>query len=184
MQHTLNTLLRFYPLTSTREICDSTVCHRCNLAFGRLWNHENLNRATHDNLHHVFSGTSARALGLLASSGRQQAVLDNRYRSMLTQEDLERLRDIPIFVFSGVGNNVYRPSSTLKTYQILTARGAAVNRKTFPGLGHLDCWMSKKAAAPGGVYESVEEEVRKAFFPCCRCRRGGLERKSNIANCV
>lgn len=163
VQHTLDALLRFYPLTSTREICTSTVCHRCNLAFRRLWNHDNLNKATHDNLHHVFGGTSAHMLGFLARSGRQQEVLNNEYHSILTQENLERLRDIPILLFSGADNNVYRPGSTLKTYRILKARGATVTRKTFPDLGHLDCWMSEKAAAPGSVYESVEEEVRKAF---------------------
>jgi hypothetical protein len=161
IQSILDTVLRFYPLNSRSEFCSSTACHRCNLAFGRLWNHRNLNKATHDNLQHVFGGTSSTCLEHLASGGRRQTVLDNNYRSLVTEENLERLRGIPIFLFSGADNNVFKAISTLKTYHVLKARGETVGRREFEGFGHLDCWMSERSADV--VYSAIEEEMHKAL---------------------
>lgn len=59
LQSTLDTVLRFYPVGSREEICNSPICHRCELAFGRLWNHRNLNKATHDNQHNIYGGMSS-----------------------------------------------------------------------------------------------------------------------------
>lgn len=162
VQSALDTSLRFYPLDSKSEICTSTVCHRCDLAFGRLWNHRNLNKATHDNQNLIFHGTSSTCLEHLASGGRRRTVLDNDYRSLVTEENLERLSGIPIFLFSGEDNQVFKASSTLKTYQLLKARGETVSRKVFAGFGHLDCWMSENSAKV--VYASIETEVRKVMF--------------------
>jgi fermentation-respiration switch protein FrsA (DUF1100 family) len=88
-------------------------------------------------------------------------VLDDGYRSLVTDGNLERLRGLPIFLFSGADNNVFKAASTLKTYRVLKARGETVSRKVFPGLGHLDCWMSEKSADT--VYRAVEEEVRRVM---------------------
>jgi hypothetical protein len=35
IQQILNQTLRFYPVESRKEICNSVVCHRCDLVFGR-----------------------------------------------------------------------------------------------------------------------------------------------------
>jgi hypothetical protein len=161
IQSLLDNVLRFYPLSSRSEICGSTACHRCNLAFGRLWHHRNLNKATHDNLQHVFGGTSSTCLEHLASGGRRQTVLGNDYRSLVTEGNLERLRGIPIFLFSGADNNVFKATSTLKTDQVLKARGETVSRREFEGFGHLDCWMSEGSAAV--VYPAIEKEMCKAM---------------------
>lgn len=163
VQSALDALLRFYPLSSRREICTSSVCHRCNLVFGRLWNHANLNKATHDNLHHVFGGVSAVCMEHLALSGKKRAVIDRSGKSMSTEEGLRRLKGIPMFLFSGSDNNIYHASSTVETWRVLEARGEIVRRCEFEGLGHLNCWMSEKAAAPGGVYETVKAEVRRVM---------------------
>jgi hypothetical protein len=161
LQSMLDTVLRFYPVGSREEICNSPICHRCELAFGRLWNHRNLNKATHDNQHYIYEGLCSRCLEHLASGGRRQTVLDNDYRSLVTEDNLERLRGIPIFLFSGADNNVFKAVSTLKTYKFLKARGEMVSWKEFPSFGHLDCWMSERSADT--VYKAVEEEVRKVM---------------------
>lgn len=163
IQATLDTLLRFYPVTSTREICNSNVCHRCLLPFGRLWNHSNLNAATHENLHRIFGGVSIRCVEHLARSGRQQAVVDGDSRSLLTDGNLQRLSGIPVLLISGADNNVYSADSTLKTLRILRERSACVRRKVFADVGHLCGWMGERGAEPGGVYETVEAEVRRVM---------------------
>lgn len=161
IQATLDTLLRFYPVTSTREICNSNVCHRCLLPFGRLWNHSNLNAATHENLHRIFGGVNIRCVEHLARSGRQQAVLDGDSRSLLTDGNLQRLSGIPVLLISGADNNVYSADSTLKTLRVLRERSACVRRKVFADVGHLCGWMGERGAEPGGVYETVGAEVRR-----------------------
>jgi predicted esterase len=88
-------------------------------------------------------------------------VLDDNYRSLVTEDNLERLRGLPIFLFSGADNNVFKSTSTLKTYKFLKARGETVSWKEFPGFGHLDCWMSERSADT--IYKAVEEEVRKVM---------------------
>ena len=88
-------------------------------------------------------------------------MLDNDYRSLVTEKNLERLRGIPIFLFSGADNNVFKAISTLKTYEVLKGRGEMVSRKEFPGFGHLDCWMGEKSADT--VYKAIAEEVRKVM---------------------
>jgi hypothetical protein len=115
VQSLLDNLLRFYPLNYRSAICSSTACHRCNLTYDRLWNHRNLDKATHDNMQHVFGGTSSTCLEHLASGGRRQTVLDDDYRLLVTEENLERPKGIPVFLFSGADNNVSKAASTLKT---------------------------------------------------------------------
>lgn len=163
IQRAIDVILRFYPQTNKRESCDSIVCHRCNLVFGRLWNHANLNAATHTHLHEVFGGVHTRCVQHLAISGQRRAVLDNDHHSLVTDENLRRLRKIPILVFGGADNNVYSPISTRETCRVLEQRGGAVRMKIFEGLGHLDCWMSERAASKGSVYDTVVEEVRRVM---------------------
>lgn len=171
IQSALDTLLRFYPVTSAREICNSNVCHRCLLPFGRLWNHENLNATTHENLHRIFGGVSIRCVEHLARSGRQQAVLDGDSRSLLTEGNLQRLSGISILLISGADNNVYSADSTLKTLRVLRERGGCVQRKVFADVGHLCGWMGESGAEPGGVYETVEGEVRRVMDSRCKVVR-------------
>lgn len=161
VQSLLDTLLRFYPVGSRSEICSSAACHRNNLAWGRLWNHRNLNKATHDDIHHLLGGTSGTCLDHLADGGSRQTVLDNQYRSLVTEEGLERIRGTPMFLFSGKDNAVFKAESTLKTYRVLKARGETVRRKEFEGFGHMDCWMGERAKDV--VYPAIEEEVSRVM---------------------
>ena len=97
-------------------------------------------------------------------------MLDNDYRSLVTEEHLERLSGIPIFMFSGEDNRVFKATSTLKTYEVLKSRGEKVSRKVFAGFGHLDCWMSEGSAE--AVYEPIEGEVRKVMARTSAQRSG------------
>lgn len=111
LQQILNQVVRFYPVESKAEICDSVVCHRSSLVFGRLvicaltlitapviehyqvltlcaspfrslWTHKNLNEATHRELANFLGGTSMRSLGHLMSIGRLGHVITNPPKSI------------------------------------------------------------------------------------------------------
>lgn len=68
-----------------------------------------------------------------------------------------------MLVFGGADNNVYSPESLRETCRVLEQRGEAVRMKVFEGLGHLDCFMSERAASKGCVYDTVVEEVRRVM---------------------
>ncbi|CAM1504954.1 Fc.00g025450.m01.CDS01 [Cosmosporella sp. VM-42] len=161
VQQLLNQVLRLYPAGSGRETCRSVVCHRSELAFGRLWTHKNLNEATHRNLDRFLGGTSMRSLGWLMRAGRVERVITNEpgHVDLVTPENIDRLKGIPILFLSGTGNMVFTAENTDMSFTTLcNAHGKQwYEREVFAGKGHLDAWMG--ANAYQDVYPRVQEHV-------------------------
>jgi hypothetical protein len=149
VQRIINQALRFYPVGSARETCQSVVCHRSSLVFGRLWTHANLNEETHANLEHFLGGTSMRSLAWLMKAGSQEHVTVNEpsSESLVTPENIHRLKGIPILFLSGTGNMVFTAENTDRSYSTLCrAHGRQwYQREVFQGKGHLDAWMGSSA---------------------------------------
>lgn len=166
-QQLVNQLLRFYPDTRS-EMCNNVSCHRCSLVFGRLWNHRNLNEATHRQINRFFGGVNMTLLHLLMQMGVRGFVTSNSplFKELTTPTNIERLRGIPIMLFSGGDNHVLSPEATERTYTILRDTfGTDDNlyeRHVVPGYGHLDCWMGREA------YKDVFPMVRKTVDRVCR----------------
>src|SRR5262249_8406418 len=100
----------------------------------------------------------------LVAMGTKGEVLDNDRRSLVTEENMERLRGLPIFFFSGSENAVFSVTATLASYTALRMKfddPEGLERIEFPGRGHLDCWMGEDAAARGGVFDQVRRRVDK-----------------------
>ncbi|RDL32056.1 uncharacterized protein BP5553_09458 [Venustampulla echinocandica] len=161
-QQFLNQILRFYP-DSRSEICNNVSCHRCSLVFGRLWNHRNLNEATHRQINRFFGGVNMTLLHTLMQMGYRGCVTTNGplFEELDTPDNLARLKGIPIMLFSGSDNKVLTPESTEKTYGILrdTFGSVGYERHVVQGYGHLDCWMGREAYKD--VYPIVREQVDK-----------------------
>jgi hypothetical protein len=62
--------------------------------------------------------------------------------------NLDHLKHIPIFFFSGSENAVFTPEATDMSYTTLRSKfdEGQYERDVFDGFGHLDCWMGEKAA--------------------------------------
>lgn len=161
VQQILDQVLRFYPVGPRREICNSVACHRGSLAYGRMWNHRNLNAATHSRLHKFFGGVHTRCMEHLALCGVRQTVLDAQGRSLVSERNLQRLRGLRIFLFTGGDNVVYDPESTVRSWELLSRmlRKEKVGMKIFDGVGHLDAWMGDKGVEKGGIFETIEAEI-------------------------
>lgn len=161
VQRALNQVLRLYP-QSRREMCANAACHRCSLVFGRCWNHENLNEATHRQIDRFFGGVNMRLLNLLMKMGYEGHAMSNapEYAPLDTPENVERLRGVPFLLFVGRDNAVLSVESTERTYEMLTdafGDGSQYKRRVVPGYGHLDPWMGRNAWKD--VYPFVREEV-------------------------
>lgn len=159
-QQFLNQLLRFYPDTRA-EMCNNVSCHRCSLVFGRLWNHRNLNEATHRQINRFFGGVNMTLLNLLMQMGHRGHVTANAplYTALDTEKNIRRLQGIPFLLFSGSDNKVLTPESTDRTYSILRDTFGEDNytRQVVPNYGHLDCWMGRQAYKD--VFPMLREEV-------------------------
>jgi hypothetical protein len=147
-QRLLDILLRFYPVGHPRDLCTSTACHRTSFAFGLLWNHENLSVALHDNIHQFFAGTHTKLMKHVVGMGTQGICMDNDWRSLVIEGNLQRLEGLPILFISGTDNQVFDPKSTLKDYGLLRRRfGERLYRRFLAeGYGHLDPIVGKSAA--------------------------------------
>ncbi|KAH7393666.1 hypothetical protein BKA64DRAFT_578312 [Cadophora sp. MPI-SDFR-AT-0126] len=159
-QQLLNQILRFYP-DEREEICNNVSCHRCSLIFGRLWNHRNLNEATHRQINRFFGGVNMTLLHLLMRMGYHGHVTTNGplFTPLTTPHNLHRLKNIPILFFSGSDNKVLTPESTDKSYTVLRDMFGTrdYSRHVVQGYGHLDCWMGRRAYKD--VFPMLREEV-------------------------
>ena len=128
------------------ERCTSPVCHRISFLYALLYEHDQLNQATHDALHEMFGVANIGAfehLALLVRKGRILAA-DG---SDAYLPHLHRLA-IPIAFIHGAENQCYLPKSTEITYNLLRKKNGAslYARQVIPNYGHIDCIFGKNAA--------------------------------------
>ncbi|GKT78487.1 glucose-methanol-choline oxidoreductase [Colletotrichum tofieldiae] len=161
LQQAINQVLRFYPVGHRNEICNSVVCHRSSLVFGRLWSHKGLNEATHAQLENFIGGTSMASLNHLMYQGTHEYATDSQNENLVTPQNIARLKGLPIFFFSGNQNDVYAPENTDISFTTLSEAngGICYDRQVFNDRGHLDAWMSPTAHKD--VYPRVLHHIKK-----------------------
>ena len=148
--------LELYP-TDRDERCPSAACHRITFIYGPLYEHNQLNAATHEALHELFGVTNVRTLdhvGRMVRAGRVCAA-DGR-DAYLPQ--LPRLA-IPIAFVHGAEDQCFLPRGTELTYDLLRERFGAqlYRRQVIPGYGHMDCVFGKDAV--NDVYPLILEHL-------------------------
>lgn len=140
------------------ELCHNPVCHRISFIYGLLWEHENLNESTHDNLHEFFGYITSVVSDQLALTMREKKVvsalgkdiylpdLEKGLESLAYREHINRL-DLPICFIAGEENSCYVPESTLTTLKLVKEAhpDQQYSRITIPDYGHLDCIFGKDA---------------------------------------
>ncbi|KAL0580463.1 hypothetical protein V5O48_001533 [Marasmius crinis-equi] len=143
--------LRFYPVGGKEELCNSAVCHRISLVYGRLWRHTNLNRETHTHLENFMTGAHTDFITNLLLMGQAGRVLDAQGRdTLLNDENLGRFEGLPMLLMSGGQNVVYDPETTSLCCDDL--------RKRFPGQEEL-------------YSRSVVEGYIRGFLPALKLLR-------------
>lgn len=128
------------------EECTSAVCHRVTFMYSLLYEHHQLNTATHDALHELFGVANVAALEHLALMVRAGALRSADGQDIYLPH-LERM-DIPIAFIHGAENARFLPASTEQSAVVLgRANGAQrYRRHVVPGYGHYDCVFGKQAA--------------------------------------
>ncbi|KAH0562026.1 hypothetical protein GP486_003271 [Trichoglossum hirsutum] len=172
VQRVLDQALRFYPVGGWGEVCRDVCCKRCELVFGRLFSHRNINSSTHSNLSDFFGGISIPALQQTMELGLRGTLLPDPH---LDEESIRRLERIPIQLISGDENVVFDPESTRKSEEVLrrSIPKGRWERVVVKGYGHLDLWMGREAWRD--VWPRVAEYVERVTGEAGRETTAGWE---------
>jgi cholesterol oxidase len=148
--------LRLYPI-ELKNRCTSSTCHRITFMYAPLYEHANLNQATHDNLHEMFGIANIKSFIHLARLTNKGHLVDFNGDEVYLPH-LERLA-IPIAFIHGAQNECFLPDSTEMTIRVLAeANGSNLyKRQVIPGYGHIDCIYGKNAV--NDVYPFVLEHL-------------------------
>ena len=165
LQRFLDQILRFYPVGAKRQLCNSSTYHRIQLAIGLPWQHENLNAATHDQLHRVFGGFGIPSLRHLIQMDSASTITDNEGRTLVIPANIQRLRALPMLLITGTNNGVYSLQGLRSSTEALRSnlRSQIVKFAAVSNLNHLDCWMSQKASEENGFFDTIEKELASVF---------------------
>lgn len=128
------------------ERCRSAVCHRVSFLYGLLYEHDQLNTATHDTLHELFGVVNLKAMAQLAEMVNAGRLVDFEGQDVYLPH-VERLA-IPITFIHGAENQCYLPESTERSFRLLCEVNGPerYRRKVIPGYGHIDCILGRNAA--------------------------------------
>lgn len=141
----LDRILHLHPV-ERNVVCTNPTCRRASFLFGQVFNHEQLNRDTHNLLGMQFGFSSVHAFRQLATIVRKGEAVTWEGQPYLNQ-DLDALK-IPMSFFSGSENRFIGRGSTLRTYELLKRRyGSEQYRYSIlEGYGHGDVLIGKNAA--------------------------------------
>jgi hypothetical protein len=166
VQRVINQVLRFYPVGARDELCSSVACHRASFAFGRLFNHKQLNDATHRQFDRFIGGANMTFLNHAMAMGSRGAVMTNFPSAidMVTPANVRRLKGIPVFFFSGADNTCLDPENTDTSYSLLrdTFGPDGYERIVFEGYNHADSWMGTEAHKD--IWPVIKERVDKVMM--------------------
>jgi cholesterol oxidase len=154
-----NRALRLYPVIPREERCNNPVCHRITFLYAPLYEHNQLNNATHAILHELFGVASMdnfSHLGVLTRKGHLvTASGDEAY-----VPNVDRL-DIPIAFIHGAENETWLPESTERTINWLRENNPEqlYTRHLIANYGHIDCIFGRNAAKD--VYPHILDHLEK-----------------------
>jgi pimeloyl-ACP methyl ester carboxylesterase len=147
--------LAIYP--SGDEPCERPFCRRVMFMYGEVYEHDNLNEATHDHLHEAFG-----AANMMTMKQISQILRDDHAKSDDGEYDyLDGTAGlgIPIAFIHGEDNRLFLPEGSALTYEFLRAHNdpALYSRHVIPGYAHMDCFIGKDAARD--VYPLVTAQL-------------------------
>lgn len=154
--HLIDAALRLYPV-EFEEQCLSTVCRRITFIYSLLYEHDQLNEATHDTLGELFGEASVTTFKGLTQMIRRKQIVDDQGGDTYLPH-LDRMA-LPVRFIHGAENACYLPESTELTFKALRERNdpSLYSRVVIPEYGHIDCIFGKSAAHD--VYPHIVEHL-------------------------
>lgn len=136
--------LAIYP--SGDEPCERPFCRRVMFMYGEVYDHDQLNDATHDHIEEAFGVANMTTLRHVTKILREDHAvsMDGDFDYL---DDVEGLR-VPIAFIHGEHNRLFIPEGSRLTYEFLRERNGPelYSRHVIPGYSHMDCFIGKDAA--------------------------------------
>lgn len=156
-QRLYDTALRLYP--AGHEQCGSAFCRRVMFMYGEVYDHDQLNDATHEHLHEAFGAANLTTFKQITQALRKGHVIaadgDDAYLP-----HTERFK-LPIAFIHGEHNRLFLPEGSQLTYDYLREKNGSdyYVRHVIKDYAHMDCFIGKNAARD--VYPIVTAELDK-----------------------
>jgi pimeloyl-ACP methyl ester carboxylesterase len=152
----VDALMHLYP---TKERCDSPVCRRIEFLYGDVYDHDQLNDATHWAMHEWFGRASIAALGHVGRILLANRVVD-KYDNDVYLPNVERMR-LPLTWIHGEHNNLFRPEGARRTFEWVSEQNGPENYRLrmVKDYAHMDCWIGENAARD--VFPIALEELER-----------------------
>ncbi len=150
-------LLKLYP--AGRERCANPVCHRILFMYGEVFDHDQINEATHQALHEVFGVANLKTLeqiSVMLRTGHAVAA-DGAERYLSHPENLR----LPIAFMHGENNRLFVPEGSARTLEFLREHNDPdlYTRHIVAGYAHMDCFIG--AHADRDVYPWIVSELER-----------------------
>jgi choline dehydrogenase-like flavoprotein len=147
--------LRLYP--AGRERCSSPVCRRILFMYGEVFDHDQINDATHEAIHEMFGVANLKTLTQITRWVRAGHVVSADGDDVYLPQS-QRLK-IPIAFLHGEHNKLFLPEgSELTCDHLRSVNGPDLyTRHVFENYAHMDCFIGKDAARD--VYPTVRAEL-------------------------
>ncbi|MCC6922843.1 MAG: GMC family oxidoreductase N-terminal domain-containing protein [Nitrosomonas sp.] len=141
------------------EQCSSAVCHRISFMYSLLYEHDQLNRLTHDNLHELFGICHMDIFKHLALCAREGKIVNAEGKDIYLPH-WERL-NLPITFIHGAENVSYLPETTERSFKKLVEVNGPEKyvRHVIPNYGHIDCIFGQNAVQD--VYPHILSALEK-----------------------
>ena len=156
-----DTALRLYP--AGKERCASPFCRRILFMYGEVYDHDQINDATHEHLHEAFGVANLKTLNQISAAIRNGHVLTNEGEDAYIA-GAENLK-LPIAFIHGEHNRLFLPEGSEATFEWLKQANGPDNyvRHVIKDYAHMDCFIGKNAARD--VYPIVTAELDKYNQP-------------------
>ncbi|HEU4994437.1 MAG TPA: alpha/beta fold hydrolase [Gemmatimonadaceae bacterium] len=149
--------LRLYP--KGKEQCSSAFCRRVTFMYGEVYDHDQLNDATHEHLHEAFGVSNLKTFKQITQAIRKGHVVSADGEDVYLP-NAQRLK-MPIAFLHGEHNRLFLPEGSKLTYEFLSEKNGPEHyvRHVFKDYAHMDCFIGKDAARD--VYPVVTAELDK-----------------------
>ena len=147
--------LQVYP--SGEEACGLPFCRRVMFLYGEVYDHDQLNEATHEALHEVFGVANLTTFEQITLALREGHIVaaDGEDVYLPATDNLR----VPLSFLHGEHNRLFEPEGSRLTYEYLREKnGPELYTHTIvPGYAHMDLFVGKDAARD--VYPVITAEL-------------------------
>jgi cholesterol oxidase len=147
--------LRLYP--AGKERCANAFCRRVMFMYGEVYDHDQINDATHEALHEAFGVSNLKTFKQITRAVRAGHVVSAEGDDVYLPAT-DKLK-LPIAFLHGEHNRLFLPEGSLLTFEHLRQRNGPdyYTRHVIKDYAHMDCFIGKNAARD--VYPVVTAEL-------------------------